>query len=140
MDNCIINSNDQYVRCKGVVQQSCVFPTIYSDWYAAITTINNLLAHNTNILCNLSLEQASYTLDLANLTNAPFNVPITLIFKNVAGNCAIGIAERNRGTDKLVIYKQIVAATDKDTLRLQFIKFDDNNIIVTSAMVTYTDN
>lgn len=138
LDNCVINSDDQYIRCKGVVQQSYWFST-YSNWNTAIPAINNLLASNTTILCNLSSPTSSYTLNLASLTNTPFNVPITLIFKVINGNSAISIAERSRGTDKIVIYKQIVAETDKDTLRLQFIKLDDNNIIVTSAMVTLRD-
>ena len=142
MDNCVLNSDDQYVRCKGVVQQFYLHagnPLTSSNY---VSTINTLLLTNTIIQFTMSVtDVGSYILQLSSLTNAPIGVPITIIMKATGSyDFSMGVFETNSGIVKEVIYEKLTPNGNKDTLRFQFIKLSNTNIIVTSAMVTYTDN
>src|SRR5574344_1363734 len=96
--------------------------------------INTLLSNNTYIKINVNYW-SSYAIHLYYLNHAIVGVPITVVISNTgSSNASLYIYEKNNGSNIVIINKTLVPGGSTSTIRFQFIKFDDNNIIVTSAM------
>src|SRR5574344_82065 len=96
--------------------------------------IDTLLRNNTYIKFNVNYW-SSYAIHLYYLNQAIVGVPITVVISNTgSSNSSLYIYEKNNGSNIVIINKTLVPGGSTSTIRFQFIKFDDNNIIVTSAM------
>ena len=96
--------------------------------------IDTLLSNNTYIKINVNYW-SSYAIHLYYLNHAIVGVPVTVVISNTgSSNASLYIYEKNNGSTIAIINKTLVPNGNTSTIRFQFIKFDDNNIIVTSAM------
>ena len=76
------------------------------------------------------------TIHLYYLNHAIVGVPVTVVISNTgSSNVSFFVNEKNNGSNITIIYRTLVPNDNTSTIRFQFIKFDDNNIIVTSAML-----
>src|SRR5574344_850047 len=96
--------------------------------------INTLLSNNTYIKINVNYL-STLTIHLYYLNHAIVGVPVTVVISNTgSSNVSFLLYEKNNGSNIAIINKTLVHGGNTSTIRFQFIKFDDNNIIVTSAM------
>src|SRR5574344_896242 len=120
------------ITAKHFIQQITIFTPTSAN--AIDDYINTLLSNNTYIKINVNYW-SSYTIHLYYLNHVIVGVPVTVVISNTgSSNASLFVDEKNNGSIVNIINKTLVPNGNTSTIRFQFIKFNNDNIIVTSAM------